>query len=77
MEVEMVGAWWRDWRVWRRGSWVGGRRDGAMERGVGRVVVGRGGRVVGAGEGGCRRDSQVWRSVWRLCGEVSFGRVLG
>lgn len=34
-----------------------------MVEGVGRVVEGRGGR--GEGEG-CRREAQVWRSVWRL-----------
>lgn len=35
---------------------------------VGMVVGGSGARVGAGGEGGCRRDSQVWRSVWRLGG---------
>ena len=53
------------------GSWVGGRRVGVIEEGVGRVVVvaDRGVRVEdGGGEGGCRREFQVWRSVWSLEG---------
>lgn len=56
----------KDWRAVRAGVWESeARMLGSIEEGVG-MVGDKGGRKGVDVGGGRRRDSQVWRSVWRL-----------
>lgn len=55
-----------DWRVSSAAVWEGSeRRLESMAEGAG-GSEGRGGRRTALSGGGRRRDSHVWRSLWRL-----------
>lgn len=56
----------------RKDRWLGARRAVSMDE-RGKKALGateKGGRDAVAG--GRRRDSQVWRSAWMLCGDIPW-----